>query len=301
MIDNLFKFFEGVTLIILIISKISPGYILFGYLVIRLFLLLVKCVDTNRFYSIKLNVANLNYLEFKKIIKPSLAFFAIPISNTFIFQGFTLIVNFYFGAPSVVLYSTTRTLVNMIKAVSDIITKSMWPNISFEFAKRNFKLVRLYHSRTIFYSLVIFFISFVFFMAFSKPVYLHWTRGKSDYDVILVSMLLVAMLFNLIQSSSGLILQATNQHSKYVIYYFCYYLIGLITAFIFANFIGSFSFLAIGLIIPEFLLILFTTRSTLFLTYDNFRRFKKRIIFDFHFHLKEIKNFISKNWHGFLI
>ena len=292
MIDNLFKFFEGVTLIFLVISKMSPGYILSGFLIIRICLLLFKIFDTSKFYSIQLNLSNLNYFELKEILKPSLAFFAIPVSNTLIYQGFTLVINFHFGGASVVLYSTTRTLVNMIKAATDIITRSIWPNISFAFARQNLKLLRLYHSRIVFYSLVIFLIAVLFFVLFSKPVYLHWTRGKSEFDTLLVSLLLIAMFLNLLQSSSSLILQATNQHAKYVIQYFFYYLTGLIIAFLIASFIHNLSLIAIGLVVPEFLLILFAAKNTFSLTRDSLKAFQKRLVFDIKLHFRTIKRLV---------
>jgi O-antigen/teichoic acid export membrane protein len=289
MIDNVFKFFEGSVLIYLLITNTSLFCILLGYLLVRVLQLLFKVFDISRYYTIQISIKNLDYLELKNILRPALAFFAIPFSNTFIYQGFTLLVNFYYGASSVVLYSTSRTLVNMIKAVSDIVTRSMWPNISFAFARQNFKLVRLYHSRTVLYSFGIFFIALFCFILFSKPVYLHWTRGTSEFDTLLFFLLLIAMFLNLLQSSSGLILQATNQHSKYVIHYFFYYLVGLFSAFLLTMIIHDLSLIAIGLIIPEFFLIIYAGKSVLVLTKDSLKALQRRLVFDFKFHVNKVK------------
>lgn len=289
MLDNISKFTEGITLILLVYFNISLELILTAYLVLRFLFLVIKYLDSKKLYKIDFNVKYFSFLELKNIIIPSLAFFTIPISNTFIFQGFTLIVNYYFGPTSVVLYSTTRTLINMIKSLSDIIVKSIWPHISFAFAKNDFKFVRLYHSRILMYSLIIFSTSTIFILLFSKTIYLHWTRGKSEFDIVLVCLLLVAMLGNLIQSSSSIILQATNQHSKYVIQYLFFNLIGLLTAFLIARYVHILSFIPLGLIVPEFLLSLFVIKKTLFLTKDSINFLKKRLRIDYKYHYSLIK------------
>ena len=288
MVDNCFKFFEGSVLICLIIFQADLFIILSGYLGIRILLLVFKIYDVNRYFAIQLSLKNLDYLEFKNVMMPSLAFFAIPWSNTFIYQGFTLVVNFYFGTTSVVLYSTSRTLVNVIKAVSDIITRSMWPNISLAYAKRNYELLRQYHSRTVFYTLCIFFVAFFGFIFFSKFVYLHWTRGTSEYDTFLFSLLLFAMFLNLMQSSSGLFLQATNQHSKYVVHYFFYNLTGLLIAIFISRFIHDFSLIGIGLIFPELFLAFSAGKSTFSITSDNWQAFLNRITHDLKYHFNKI-------------
>lgn len=289
MIDNIFKIFEGVFLILLVVFNFSFELILTIYLIIKLFSLFFKYFDSRKFYNTDFSIYYFNLVELKKIMIPSLAFFAIPISNTFIHQGFTLIINYYLGTTSVVLYSTTRTLINIIKALTDIITKSIWPHISFVFAKGNFKFLRLYHSRIIMYSGLIFIGSSIFILSFANIIYIHWTRGKTEFDYVLVILLLIAMLGNLIQSSSSLILQATNQHSKYVIQYLVFNFIGLVSAFIIVRLFNKLSYLPIGLIIPEFLLSFFVLKKTLVSTNDNLLFLKKRIILDYRYHYSLIK------------
>jgi hypothetical protein len=100
------------------------------------------------------------------------------------------------------------------------------------------------------------------------------------------------MFFNLMQTSSSLILQATNQHAKYVIQYFLYYLLGLVTAFFIAKYIHNLSFLALGLIIPEVLLLKFASKTTFVSTGDNLVAFRKRLFFDFKYHFNLIKRIV---------
>lgn len=162
MIDNFFKIFEGLTIIALIFLQINIVYLLLAYLTIKIAHFIFKFYDSNKLYKISLHYMYFDIIELKKILLPSLSFFSIPIANTFIYQGFTLGINYYFGSISVVTFNTTRTLVNLIKSASDIITRSFWPSISIAYAKQNLKLVRLYHSRVALYSIFIFIFSLLF-------------------------------------------------------------------------------------------------------------------------------------------
>jgi O-antigen/teichoic acid export membrane protein len=289
-IDNISRMSEGVFVIISVINNASILNILQLNLLIRVIFLTIKVLDSNKLYKLEINLVYFDIKELKKIILPSFAFFTIPISNTLIYQGFTFIVYFYFGSSFVVLYSTSRTLINIIKSISDIITKSVWPDVSYSFAKNNFKMLRLYHSRICMYSFIIFLFSSIFLLFFSKIIFINWTVGKSEYDIILIILLLVAMLGNLIQSSSSVILQATNQHTKYVIQYFIFYSLGLITAFVIVRLFHNFSFIAIGLVIPEVLLCFYVFRKTIIISNDTFNFFIKRLKIDFFFHYNLIRH-----------
>ncbi len=289
MLDNLFKILEGFVLVILIIRNVNVLFVLLSYLFVKIIHLLYKFIDSKRFYNIDLALENFDLLELKKILLPSLSFFSIPIANTFIYQGFTLGINYFFGSSKVVTYNTTRTLVNLIKSVSDIITRSFWPNISIAYAKKNLKLVRLYHSRVVFYSIVIFSAALLFFICFSKIFYLHWTRGITQFDTILVYLLLLSMFFNLLQSSGNLILQSTNQHNKFVLQYFVYNLIGLFIAMIIAKYTERISLVPIGLLFTEISLFNYVYRTTLNVTDDCTKSFIKRLRFDLNYHLNYFK------------
>lgn len=60
---------------------------------------------------------------------------SFPISNAIIYQGFTFLVNKYFGAASMVEYNTIRTLTSFVKKVVSMIQTSVWPEYSLAYGK----------------------------------------------------------------------------------------------------------------------------------------------------------------------
>lgn len=288
-LDNIFKIMEGLLLIASVLLNISFLSILLIFCVLKIIHLLTKYIDSKNYFDIVYRFKYFDLEALKELFKPSMAFLLMPISNTFISQGFLFLINYYLGPNYIVLYSTTRTLINTIRSFCDIFSRSMWPNITLAFSNSNHRLLRLYHSRVLMLTLIVFFLSTIFLFLFGKIIYVTWTAGKSEFDIILVLLLLIALLGNLIQSSGSLILQATNQHTSYSIMNFLFSFVGFVVAFTIVRISKSVTYLPIGLIISEVLLSFYVIKRVFFLNNDSLFFFFKRMRFDFIFQLNLIK------------
>ena len=80
----------------------------------NLFLLFIKHMNARKLYNFSFSVKLLDWSLLREVIRPSVMFLSFPLANAIILQGFTLIINKFFNADSVVLYNTTRTMCNFI-------------------------------------------------------------------------------------------------------------------------------------------------------------------------------------------
>ena len=63
-------------------------------------------------------------------IKPSLHFFLIQLSQAFSIQGTVLVVGMVLGPVQVVLFSTMRTIVNLIRSFFEQVSHAAWPEMT---------------------------------------------------------------------------------------------------------------------------------------------------------------------------
>ena len=68
--------------------------------------------------------------EVKRLLRPALAFMAIPLGNALSIQGFVLVVGWLAGGPGVVLFSTYRTMTRFPLQLMGMISSSVWPELS---------------------------------------------------------------------------------------------------------------------------------------------------------------------------
>lgn len=288
-LDNIFRITEGLTLIVLVFLDFSFLSIQVIFCMLKSLHLGIKYIDSKKYFDIIFKFKYFNLEVLKELFIPSLAFLLMPVSNTLGFQGILFIINYYLGPNFIVLYTTTRTLINTIRSFCDIFTRSIWPNITLEFSNNNFKLVRLYHSRLLLFTFIIFVLSTIFILLFGKIIYVTWTSGKSEFDIILVLLLLISLLGNLVQTSGSLILQATNQHIGYSIMNLLLSIVGFIVVFFVTKLTKSLSFLPVGLIVTEVFLSFYVFKRTFILFNDNLLFFLKRMRLDFKFQLNLLK------------
>lgn len=103
----------------------------------NLFLLFIKHMNARKLYNFSFSVKLLDWSLLREVIRPSVMFLSFPLANAIILQGFTLIINKFFNADSVVLYNTTRTMCNFIKSFLNTIFFSVWPEFSIAYGKND--------------------------------------------------------------------------------------------------------------------------------------------------------------------
>jgi O-antigen/teichoic acid export membrane protein len=152
------------------------------------------------------------------MLKPSLAFMALPISNAVSIQGLTLVVGTFLGPATVVYFNTYRTLSRFLIQGAFIINKPLWPEFSRLFGLGKISEIRRYYNISVIATTVFMLMGFIFLYYASDDIFEYWTSGKvTVMGEVYYPMLLAAFIAGLTQVSTT-ILSATNLHTQYFLF-----------------------------------------------------------------------------------
>ena len=295
-IGNIVRFAEGLIIMISLIFHISMINIAILYLIPRILSFIFKLIDTKKHFDYSFQFKDVNWKLFKKVLLPSLTFMSFPLGNAMIFQGFSLIVNKYFGAEILVLYNTTRTLTNFLTQMLGTILQAVWPEFSIAYGKKDIKRMRELHRKAFVVATSVALFICILLLIFGKYIYLFWTQGKVEFNFYLLLAFLIVLIFRNIWSTSSVALMSTNKHSKMGLLYVLFSFLSIISAIIVAISYSSITLNVYSLLIIEISLCIFTLKTALKLTEDSFRNLLssyKKIFIDY----KEIfkKKFLITN------
>lgn len=238
-----------------------------------LIVLVVKYYDSRKLFIFRFSINEVTWRLFYSLLKPSVAFFAFPIGNALILQGYTFIVNKYFGADEVVSYNTTRTMCNFIITLLGTVQAAVWPEYSIAYGVKDYSRMRSLHSKAMTTTLLGAFLISIIIIIFGPLIFHLWTKGKVEFDYSLMLVFLIAIIFKMFWTASGVTLMATNQHktmgSVYVIGAFISFACGYYLAYNEASLI----IVALTIIIAHLCLDFYTLKAGLCLTQDNIKSF----------------------------
>lgn len=233
-----------------------------------LLLIVFKHWHSKRYYRYTFISKDINIPLLKEIFTPSVSFLSFPIGNAIILQGYSLVVNKYFGADSVVLYNTTRTMCNFIKTLLATVQNSIWPEYSIAFGEGDYDRLKVLHRKAIKTALFLSILVCAILIETGPIIYNIWTHGEIQFEKDLMRAFLVVLLIENLWSSSSVALLATNNHNKLGIAY----VIGSLMSLIFATIIGEHSSLDVivyTMLLMQIPLCIYTLKEGFKLTKDN--------------------------------
>jgi len=145
-------------------------------------------------------------------IRPSLHFFGIQMSQAFSIQGTVLVVGMLLGSVQVVVFSTMRTIVNLIRSFFEQVSHAAWPELTrldVQMDKEKFFLLFRAIFRTTLIAAVIFMALFHFW---GENIYHVWLRKTVAYQQRVMDLFLIYMGEYLIWLTCCHPLMATNRH-----------------------------------------------------------------------------------------
>jgi O-antigen/teichoic acid export membrane protein len=173
--------------------------------------------DLNRKFP-QFQILSLKEADFSlglSFLKPSLHFFLIQVSQAFSIQGIVLVVGMILGPVQVVLFSTMRTIVNLIRSFFDQLSHAAWPEMTRLDAQENtdkfLLLFRLILRSTLICS--IFFITIFHF--YGGFIYHFWLRKTVPFQQPVMDLFLIYMAQFIFWLTCSHPLQATNRHQTF--------------------------------------------------------------------------------------
>jgi O-antigen/teichoic acid export membrane protein len=155
----------------------------------------------------------------QKLFGPAVAYMALTAGNSFIYQGMTIVVGAALGPVAVVVFSTTRTLTRFAYQMVDMITNSIWAELSTAFGEGNWLLARKIHRYACQASLGLSSAAILFLMLFGDRIYGYWIHYKVAMDHPLFHILLFEVLANSFWFTSSVVPLACNRHERQSVVY----------------------------------------------------------------------------------
>ena len=139
-----------------------------------------------------INFKNIKFSFIKKIFYPSISFMTPNASRAILIQGTIIFLNLFSNDIALILYNSIRLILNGIKQFINILTLSFQPEITIDYAKKNFKKI-LNKFRFLFkYNFYISSIAMIVLLLFLKEPFLIWTKGNVAWDFNFFILFLVA-------------------------------------------------------------------------------------------------------------
>lgn len=240
----------------------------------QLILCAIKHIHSRTYYRFRFSWRDVDLSQLKAILLPSLSFMAFPLGNTIILQGYTLIVNSFFGADSVVIYNSTRTLCNFAKTLMGVLQGAVWPEYSIAFGKQDFNLMRHLHRKTLKTTVVISILACAGLLMFGPFIFRIWLHNTLPFDYGLMATYVLTLFMESLWISSSVTLMATNNHTRLGIMYLLSASLSIAGAHILAQHITdcSLALIASTLILMHTIMMYYTLRASFRFTQDSLFR-----------------------------
>jgi O-antigen/teichoic acid export membrane protein len=269
-IANCVRLTEGLIIVVSLVLKIPISYLTTFYLLPRVVAYIYKAVDTKKYFNYKFHLKTKNWRLFKEVFLSSLTFMFFPIGNGIVFQGFSLIVNKFFGAELLVLYNTTRTLTSFLNQLLGTVLQAVWPEFSIAYGKKDVARMRELHRKAFFTATSGALIISILLLLFGNLIFTTWTQGKVEFNYYLTLSFLIVLVFRSIWSTSSVTLMATNNHSTMGVLYVIFAILALCTALLSLQIYSSLILTVYCLLIIEVSLSIFALQQGLKITEDSF-------------------------------
>lgn len=227
----------------------------------NILLIAIKHINARKHFRWKFSLSLMDLKQLREILPQSVAYMSFPISNAILLQGFTLLVNRFWGSDTVVLYNTTRTMCNFIKTFLSTILNSVWPEFSIAYGKHDYATMRRLYSKAMKVSFVLAILISAFLLIAGPLIYTIWTHGAVQFSYPLITAFLVVLVVNTMWNTGCVALLATNNHVRFGIIDLCVTVAALTIAFFMADYFHSLQLVVYSMLVIDFPLIFYVNRK----------------------------------------
>jgi len=165
-----------------------------------------------RHRDIEIGLSKASWRQARTFFGPGMLFFLFPLSNSLTVQGTSIVLSATLGSTSLVLFTTTRTLANLLRQLFSAMNTALWPEVTSLYAAGDFGRLRLLHSKACKYAFAGSFAVATFLFFFGPSIYKEWTRHRVEPDMVLFGIFLVVAVSESLWFTSGTFQAAVNLH-----------------------------------------------------------------------------------------
>lgn len=224
-------------------------------------LIFVKHIIGKEYFLYKFHFSDMDFGLIKKLFVPSVSFLSFPLGNAIILQGYTLLVNKFFGVDAVVLFNTTRTLTNFAKTLLSTIQQSVWPEYSVAYGKKDYSRMRLLYHKTLKTAIIGVVVIIIGLMMFGPYIYEIWTHRQVIFSYELMIAFLVVLFFYNFWVSGSVTLMATNNHMRLGVLFVLSAAISLSIAYFIVQKVQNLSLVVYTMLFMHLTMVIYTAYS----------------------------------------
>jgi O-antigen/teichoic acid export membrane protein len=291
MIENVVKLMEVLILFMGIILKVNIVLIMLVYVIPVSISIIYKHYYVQRWFKVILTLQLFDWRLFKSLIKPSFAFMLIPLGFIISNQGVIFVINALLGAVVLVAFTTTRTVVNFLRSLVNLLAYAIEPEVSVAYGKRNLDaIVKLYYR-----SYIITFVSSLccvgLLIFFGRPVYMIWTKYAISFDYVFFYGMLAVLWVSCLCNITSIIPLSTNTHVSFSIVFLIAQLAGVVLVCMALTVCSDLAIIPVALFLAEAFLLWFVMKDVHQLLRINFSVFIKEIPQEMKFMIKNTNKF----------
>jgi O-antigen/teichoic acid export membrane protein len=260
-VGSVIKLAELFILFLGILLKYNIILILIAYCIPAFAGIVFNHFYTKRWFDASLKFNNFHALTFKTMLKPSIAFMMMPLGFAVQNQGMVFVVNALLGTPVLVAYTTTRTFVNFLRQLMNILANAIWPEISRTYGQRDFRTLANVYYCSLIITFVTTLVSIVFLLIFGQWIYTTWTKNAVIFDYPFFAGMLGVLLISCLWNLSSIIPLATNTHTRFSMAFLFTQIAGVALSFVCLKIYPYLTLIPVALFITEFMLFAFIIKE----------------------------------------
>ena len=257
-IDNVVRLAVLLILFFGIFFKIDLILLLIMYLIPTAAGILFKHYYSTRIFDIKLSIDNFDIGVFKSLIKPSLAFMMFPLGQAVSSQGLVFVVNTMLGPSVLVAFTTTRTLVNFLRQLMNMLSTSINPEICAAYGRNDTRTMIDIYYRSLLVTFASTLASIIVLLFVGEFIYHEWTKGAIIFNGAFFTGMLFVLLVSCLWGMSSVIPLATNTHERFTIAFLISQVAGVALCFLLLKAYPRMELIPSVLVFTELALFLYT-------------------------------------------
>lgn len=255
-ITSVFKLIETFVIIILLFYDYRVLPISLALLFVRIVYLSYIISDLHLRSSLfRLFPFLINISTIKNLFRPSLNMFFLQFGQMFMLQGIIMTIGVKLGSVNLVVFNTTKTLINVAKQAINIVNLSFWSEFSYAFGEKKFDMVKKNFNLIKVVNFGISFLIAILLIFTGNYIFKIWTLGNVELLNPFFELYLLTVIINSYWSSVVTMLGAVNCHNRLAFTYSLTTVIAFLF-FVFIPFEYGLTSISISLICFEVILFL---------------------------------------------
>ena len=272
-LKTLFSLAAFASTIIAVILGCGPRITALVFAATNLICTVILCIMVHRDMPwIKFGWSHASFAEIRKLARPAIAYMGFPLGNALSLQGSLLAVGYALGPVAVVVFSVARTVSRVALQMVQMVNNTFEPEMSLAYGAGDYPLTRTLLRRACQLALLIAIAIVIVVMTLGPWFLTHWTSGHVPPSRPLLSILLLAVVFYALWSTSATLITSTNQHQRLATYYIIGTSLTCIFCYFFARAWGLYG-AAASLLISETVMNLYVVPASLHIAHDTLPAF----------------------------